>query len=161
MRAFQLKRQNKQNNWRQMDSFNDVFHTFLGLDCVNLFGSQWDSHKPPGSHPKYLKLCSKYEQNFLERHGGKWLMTIFILGWSNPLNCKIQWNTTENCVSWAFKEKYNFTPHYTLYEDLNFMWLTADQDLYSNLYWIVTMQSSIINLHYYELLYSYMNPLAW
>ncbi len=25
----------------------------------NLLGSQWDSHKPPGFHPKYLKLCSK------------------------------------------------------------------------------------------------------
>ncbi len=35
-----------------------------------LLGSQRDSHKPPGFHPKYLKLCS-------EQNGGKWLMTKF------------------------------------------------------------------------------------
>uniref|UniRef100_A0A673LTX1 Phosphoinositide phospholipase C n=1 Tax=Sinocyclocheilus rhinocerous TaxID=307959 RepID=A0A673LTX1_9TELE len=29
-----------------------------------LLGSQWDSHKPPGFHPKYLKLCSEDEQSF-------------------------------------------------------------------------------------------------
>ncbi len=42
-----------------------------------LLSSQWDSHKPPGFHPKYLKLCSEDEQRFtgLERHRGKWLMT--------------------------------------------------------------------------------------
>uniref|UniRef100_A0A8C2B728 Diacylglycerol kinase n=1 Tax=Cyprinus carpio TaxID=7962 RepID=A0A8C2B728_CYPCA len=27
-------------------------------------GSLWDSHKPPGFHPKYLKLCSKVERSF-------------------------------------------------------------------------------------------------
>ncbi len=29
-----------------------------------LLGSQWVSHKPPGFHPKYLKLCSKDERSF-------------------------------------------------------------------------------------------------
>ncbi len=37
-----------------------------------LLGSQWNSHKPPGFHPKYLKLCSKDELSFyvigLERY---------------------------------------------------------------------------------------------
>ncbi len=47
-----------------MDYSDDVFHTFLGLDSVIYSGSQWDSHKPPGFHPKYLKLCSKDEQSF-------------------------------------------------------------------------------------------------
>uniref|UniRef100_A0A8C2IG93 Diacylglycerol kinase n=1 Tax=Cyprinus carpio TaxID=7962 RepID=A0A8C2IG93_CYPCA len=27
-------------------------------------GSLWDSHKPPGFHPKYLKLCSEDERSF-------------------------------------------------------------------------------------------------
>ncbi len=44
-----------------------------------LFGSQWDSHKPPGFHPKYLKLCSEDERNFygFGTTWGKWLMTKF------------------------------------------------------------------------------------
>ncbi len=29
-----------------------------------LLGSQWDRHKPPGFHPKYLKLCSEDERSF-------------------------------------------------------------------------------------------------
>ncbi len=29
-----------------------------------LLGSQWDSHKPPSFHPKYLKLCSENERSF-------------------------------------------------------------------------------------------------
>uniref|UniRef100_A0A673G6B7 Endothelin-1 receptor-like n=1 Tax=Sinocyclocheilus rhinocerous TaxID=307959 RepID=A0A673G6B7_9TELE len=29
-----------------------------------LLGSQWDSRKPPGFHPKYLKLCSEDERSF-------------------------------------------------------------------------------------------------
>ncbi len=42
-----------------MEYSGDVFHNFLDLD------SQWDtSHKPPGSHPKYLKLCYEDEQSF-------------------------------------------------------------------------------------------------
>ncbi len=29
-----------------------------------LLGSQWDSKKPPGFYPKYLKLCSEDERSF-------------------------------------------------------------------------------------------------
>ncbi len=47
-----------------MEYPGDAFYTFLDLDGVIYFGSQWDSHKPPGSHPKYLKLCSEDEQSF-------------------------------------------------------------------------------------------------
>ncbi len=36
-----------------------------------LLGSQWHSHKPPGFHPKYLKLCSEEEQSFY-RFGTIW-----------------------------------------------------------------------------------------
>ncbi len=46
------------NHWWLMEYPGDAF---LGLDCGNLLGSQRDSHKPPGSHPKYLKLCSEDE----------------------------------------------------------------------------------------------------
>ncbi len=48
------------NHWWQMDYSDDVFYTFLGLDSVNCL----DSHKIPGFHPKYLKLCSKDKQSF-------------------------------------------------------------------------------------------------
>ncbi len=41
----------------------DAFHTFLDLDCY-LLDTQCDSHKPPGFHPKYLKLCSEEKQSF-------------------------------------------------------------------------------------------------
>ncbi len=37
---------------------------FYGPWQCNLLGSQWDSHKPPGFHPKYFKLCSEDEQSF-------------------------------------------------------------------------------------------------
>ncbi len=56
-----------------MDYPDNLFLYFsVPLQC-NLFGSQWDSHKSPGFHPKHLKLFSKDEQRFmgLERHGGK------------------------------------------------------------------------------------------
>ncbi len=59
--------------------FWQCFSYFSGPWHCNLLGSKWDSHKPPGFHPKYLKLCSKTNKAFmgLERHGGKWLMTQF------------------------------------------------------------------------------------
>ncbi len=60
--------------------------------CFSYFSEPWqcyllDSHKPPGFHRKYFKLCSEDEQRF---HGfgttwGKWLMTKSFLGWRNPL----------------------------------------------------------------------------
>ncbi len=44
--------------------------TFLFSLCtksflVASFGSQWDSHKPPGFHPKYLKLCLRRRTKLL------------------------------------------------------------------------------------------------
>ncbi len=48
-----------------MDYFDDVFNTFLGLDSAIYYAvNEWDSHKPPGFHPKYLKLGSEDEQCF-------------------------------------------------------------------------------------------------
>ncbi len=37
---------------------------FSGPWQCYLLASQWDSHKPPSFHPKYLKLCSEDEQSF-------------------------------------------------------------------------------------------------
>ncbi len=34
---------------------------FSGPWLCYLLGSQWDSYKPPGFHPKYLQLCSEDE----------------------------------------------------------------------------------------------------
>ncbi len=51
----------------QMDYFD-----FSGPWWFNLLDTQWDSHKPPGIHPKYHKLFSEDKQRFftgLERHG--------------------------------------------------------------------------------------------
>ncbi len=45
--------------------------SYSGPWQCNLLGSQWDSYKPPGSHPKYLKLCSEDEQCFY-RFGMTW-----------------------------------------------------------------------------------------
>ncbi len=74
------------NHWWQMDYFDDVFHSFLDLDSVIYLAVDGDSHKPPGSHPKYLKLCSEDEQSFYG-FGVKVInYYIFILRWSNPLN---------------------------------------------------------------------------
>ncbi len=49
-----------------MDYFDNVFHTFLGLDSVIylVVNGTVTTHKPPGFHPKYLKLCSEDEQSF-------------------------------------------------------------------------------------------------
>ncbi len=43
--------------WRCLSYFSVPWQYYL-------LSSQWDSHKPPGFHPKYLKLCSKDEQSF-------------------------------------------------------------------------------------------------
>ena len=40
------------------------FSYFSGPWQCNLLGSLWDSHKPPGFHPKYFKLCSEDERSF-------------------------------------------------------------------------------------------------
>ncbi len=69
-----------------MDYFDDVFHSFLDLDSVIYLAVNGDSHKPPGSHLKYLKLCSEDKQSFYG-FGVKVInYYIFILRWNNPLN---------------------------------------------------------------------------
>ncbi len=80
-------------------------HTLLCVSCstyvyepwqCNLPCSQWDGHKPPGFHPKYLKLCSEDERTFLcfNNMWVKWYNAkISIFGWSIPLN--MVWKSTE------------------------------------------------------------------
>ncbi len=77
----------------------------------NLLGSQWDSQKPPGFHPKYLKLCLQFKKRFKKRTkllrvwndmGGKVINDkIFTLVWSKPLNLT-QLNV------WVFKASKRF-----------------------------------------------------
>ncbi len=43
--------------WRYLSYFSGPWQWYL-------LGSQWDSHKPPGFHPKYVQLCSEDEQSF-------------------------------------------------------------------------------------------------
>ncbi len=50
--------------WRCISYFSGPWQWYL-------LGSQWHSHKPPGFHPKYLKLCSEEEQSFY-RFGTIW-----------------------------------------------------------------------------------------
>ncbi len=62
-----------------MADFWRCFSFFSGLLQCNLLGSQWDSNKPPGSHP------SENDK-------------IIILGWSIPLHkypFKSDWNCSE------------------------------------------------------------------
>ncbi len=66
------------NHRCQMDYSDYVFLYFSGPRQCNLLGSQWDSHKPPGFHPK-LNCVPKTNKAFtdLEQHGGKWIMVKF------------------------------------------------------------------------------------
>ncbi len=48
-----------------MEHSGDMFHTFMDLDSVIYLAVNGTSHKPPGFHPKYLKLCSEDKQSFL------------------------------------------------------------------------------------------------
>ncbi len=70
-----------------MDYFGDVFNTFLGLDSVIYLAVNGTVKSLPVFIQNILNCVLKTNEDFtgLERHGGKWLMTIFILGWSNPL----------------------------------------------------------------------------
>ncbi len=68
-------------SWRCFSFFSGPWRWYL-------LASQWDSHKPPGSHLKYLKLCSEGGQSFygVEMTCG-WVNNdnIIISVWSNPL----------------------------------------------------------------------------
>ncbi len=74
-------------HWCQMDYFNDVFTTFLGLEpvsCIAVYGGSESSR----ISSKYLNLCSVDElrsYGFGTTRG--WVIndSIFIFGWTNPL----------------------------------------------------------------------------
>ncbi len=70
---------------------------FLDLDSVIYLSVNGTATKPPGSHPKYLKLCSEDKQSFYG-FGTTWGQVkndnIFILGRSIPLNLFFLWNLT-------------------------------------------------------------------
>ncbi len=69
-----------------MDYFVDVFHTFLGLNSVIYLAVNGTVTSLSVFIQNILNCVPKTNKAFmgLERHGGKWL-TIYILGWSNPL----------------------------------------------------------------------------
>ncbi len=52
------------NHCWQMDYFDDVFHTFLGLESVIYYAVNGTVTSLPVFHPKCLKLCSEDELNF-------------------------------------------------------------------------------------------------
>ncbi len=60
-----------------MDYFDDVFHTFLGLDSVNCLAVSGTVTSLPVLIQNILNCVPKMNEAFmgLERHGGKWLMT--------------------------------------------------------------------------------------
>ncbi len=66
------------NHWWQMDYFDDVFHTFLGLDSVNCLEVGTVTSLPVFIQ-NILNCVPKTNKAFtgLEQHGGKWLMTEF------------------------------------------------------------------------------------
>ncbi len=68
-----------------LDYFNHVFHTFLGLDSVIYLAVTI----LPVFIDDILSFVSKTNEAFtsLERHV-KWLMKMFVLGWSIPLQHK-------------------------------------------------------------------------
>ncbi len=67
------------NHWWQMDYFDDVFHTFLGLDSVIYLTVNGSVTSLPVFIQNILNYVPKTNKAFmgLERHGGKWLMTKF------------------------------------------------------------------------------------
>ncbi len=67
------------NHWWQMDYFDDVFHTFLGLDSVMYSAVNGTVTCLPVFIQNILNCVPKTNKAFtgLERHGGKWLMTTF------------------------------------------------------------------------------------
>ncbi len=78
-----------------MDYFDDVFHTFLGLDSVNCLAVNGTVTSLPVLIQNILNCVSKTNEAFtgLERHGGKWLMTKFSF-WGG-VKVKVKWYTTK------------------------------------------------------------------
>ncbi len=62
-----------------MDYFDDVFHTFLGLDSAIFLAVNGTVTSPPVFIQNNLNCVPKMNEAFigLERHCGKWLMTKF------------------------------------------------------------------------------------
>ncbi len=67
------------NHWWQMDYFDNVFHTFLGLDSVNCLAVNGTVTSFPVFIQNILNCVLKTNKAFtdLEPHGSKWLMTKF------------------------------------------------------------------------------------
>ncbi len=67
------------NHWWQMDYFEDVFYTFLGLDSVIYLAVNGTDTSLPVSIQNILNCVSRMNEAFtgLERHRGKLLMTKF------------------------------------------------------------------------------------
>ncbi len=65
------------NHWWQMDYFDDVFHTFLGLDSVIYLAVNGTVTRLPVFIQNIWNCVPKTNKAFtgLEWHGGKWLMT--------------------------------------------------------------------------------------
>ncbi len=78
-----------------MDYFDDVFHTFLGLDSVNCLAVNGTVTSLPVLIQNILNCVPKTNKAFtgLERHGGKWLMTKFSF-WGG-VKVKVKWHTTK------------------------------------------------------------------
>ncbi len=63
------------NHWWQMDYFDDVFHTFLGLDSGIYLAVNGTVTSFPVFIQNILNCVPKTNEAFtgLEQHGGKWL----------------------------------------------------------------------------------------
>ncbi len=70
-----------------MEYSGDAFHTFMDLDSVIYLAVNGTVTSLPVYIQNILNCVLKTNEAFTgpERHGGKWLMAIFILGWSIPL----------------------------------------------------------------------------
>ncbi len=90
------------NHWWQMDNFFDVFHTFLGLDSVTYMAVKGTVTSLLVFIQNNLNCVPKTNKAFmgLVRNKGKWLMTIFILGWSNPLS---HWTLMYTALIWLVR----------------------------------------------------------
>ncbi len=94
------------NHWWQMDYFDNVFHTFLGLDSVIYLAVSGTVTILPVFIHNILNCVLKTNKAImgLERYGGKWLMTTFVF-WGGvtlylmtskqllDLKCRKQWQS--------------------------------------------------------------------
>ncbi len=77
-----------------MDYIGDVFHTFLGLDSAIYLAVNGTVKSLPVFIQNILNCVPKTNKASagLERHGVSDLMTILILGWSNPLKQTVSYD---------------------------------------------------------------------